>query len=67
MASTGIWPDLAGQSRRNLAAHGIGNVVVLVGDGSRAWVPQLIGFPGPRSGVKVQVGSVPGAENRQNA
>ncbi len=34
VASTGIWPDLAGQSRRNLAAHGIGNVVVLVGDGT---------------------------------
>ena len=34
VASTGIWPDLAGQARRNLAAHGIGNVVVLAGDGT---------------------------------
>ena len=29
-----IWPDLAEQARRNLAAQGVGNVVVLVGDGS---------------------------------
>jgi len=28
------WPDLAGQSRRNLARQGIGNVQVLAGDGS---------------------------------
>ena len=32
--SIGIWPDLAGQARRNLAAHGIGNVVVLADDGT---------------------------------
>jgi protein-L-isoaspartate(D-aspartate) O-methyltransferase len=29
-----IWPDLAGRAQRNLAAQGIGNVVVLVGDGT---------------------------------
>ena len=28
-------PDLAGQARRNLARHGIGNAQVLAGDGSR--------------------------------
>jgi protein-L-isoaspartate(D-aspartate) O-methyltransferase len=34
VVSIEIWPDLAGQARRNLVAQGIGNVVVLVGDGS---------------------------------
>jgi len=29
-----IWPDLAEQARRNLAAQGIGNAMVLAGDGS---------------------------------
>jgi protein-L-isoaspartate(D-aspartate) O-methyltransferase len=29
------WPDLADQARRNLARHGIRNVQVLAGDGSR--------------------------------
>jgi protein-L-isoaspartate(D-aspartate) O-methyltransferase len=29
------WPDLAATARRNLAAHGVGNVEVLVGDGTR--------------------------------
>ena len=29
------WPDLAGQARRNLARHGIGNAQVRAGDGSR--------------------------------
>jgi protein-L-isoaspartate(D-aspartate) O-methyltransferase len=32
--SIDIWPDLAAQARRNLAARGIGNVVVLTGDGT---------------------------------
>ena len=34
VVSIEIWPDLAEQARRNLAAQGIGNAVVLVGDGS---------------------------------
>ena len=34
VVSIDIWPDLAAQARRNLAAQGIGNVVVLAGDGS---------------------------------
>jgi len=34
VVSIEIWPDLAEQARRNLAAQGVGNVVVLVGDGS---------------------------------
>jgi protein-L-isoaspartate(D-aspartate) O-methyltransferase len=34
VVSIEIWPDLAEQARRNLAAQGAGNVVVLVGDGS---------------------------------
>ncbi len=34
VVSVEIWPDLAEQARRNLAAHGIGNVVVLVADGT---------------------------------
>lgn len=29
-----IWPDLAAQAQRDLAAQGIGNVVVLAGDGT---------------------------------
>ena len=34
VVSVEVWPDLAEQARRNLAAQGIGNAVVLVGDGS---------------------------------
>ncbi len=34
VVSVEIWPDLAEQARRNLLAQGIGNVVVLAGDGS---------------------------------
>ena len=34
VVSTEIWPDLAAQARRNLAAQGVGNVVVLAGDGT---------------------------------
>ncbi len=34
VVSIDIWPDLAAQARRNLAAQGIGNVVVLTGDGT---------------------------------
>ena len=34
VVSIEIWPDLAAQARRNLAAQNIGNVVVLVGDGT---------------------------------
>ena len=34
VVSIEIWPDLAEQACRNLAAQGVGNVVVLVGDGS---------------------------------
>jgi protein-L-isoaspartate(D-aspartate) O-methyltransferase len=34
VVSVEIWPDLAEQARRNLAAQGIGNAVILVGDGS---------------------------------
>ena len=34
VVSTGIWSDLAGQARRNLAAQDIGNVVFLAGDGT---------------------------------
>ncbi len=32
--SIDIWPDLAEQARRNLAGQGIGNVMVLAGDGT---------------------------------
>jgi protein-L-isoaspartate O-methyltransferase len=32
--SIDIWPDLAAQARRDLAAQGTGNVVVLTGDGT---------------------------------
>jgi len=32
--SIDIWPDLAEQTRRNLAGQGIGNVMVLTGDGT---------------------------------
>ena len=35
VVSIEIWPDLAVQARRNLAARGIGNAVVLVGDGTQ--------------------------------
>ena len=34
VVSIEIWPDLAEQARRNLAARGIGNVVVLAADGT---------------------------------
>jgi len=34
VVSVEIWPDLGAQARRNLAAQGIGNVTVLVGDGT---------------------------------
>jgi protein-L-isoaspartate(D-aspartate) O-methyltransferase len=34
VVSIEIWPDLAAQAQRNLAAQGIDNVVVLVGDGT---------------------------------
>jgi SAM-dependent methyltransferase len=34
VVSVEIWPDLAERAQRNLAAQGIGNVVVLVGDGT---------------------------------
>ena len=34
VVSIEIWPDLAGRAQRNLAAQGIGNVVVVVGDGT---------------------------------
>lgn len=30
-----VWSDMAAQARRNLAGQGIGNVVVVVGDGSQ--------------------------------
>ena len=32
--SIDLWPDLAEQARRNLAGQGIGNVMVLTGDGT---------------------------------
>jgi protein-L-isoaspartate(D-aspartate) O-methyltransferase len=34
VVSVDIWPDLAARARRNLTAQGIGNVVVLTGDGT---------------------------------
>ena len=34
VVSIDIWPDLAAQARRNLAAQGANNVVVLTGDGT---------------------------------
>ena len=34
VVSIDIWPDLAGQARRSLAGQGIGNVVVMAGDGT---------------------------------
>jgi len=34
VVSIDIWPDLAAQARRNLAAQGVGYVVVLTGDGT---------------------------------
>jgi hypothetical protein len=33
VVSSEIWPDLAAQARRNLADHGIINVLVVAGDG----------------------------------
>jgi len=41
--SIDIWPDLAEQARRNLAAQGIGNVVVLTGDGTEG-APEFAPF-----------------------
>ena len=43
VVSTGIWPDLAGQARRNLAAQDIGNVVFLAGDGTEG-APEFAPF-----------------------
>jgi protein-L-isoaspartate(D-aspartate) O-methyltransferase len=34
VVSIDIWPDLAAQAQRNLTAQGIGNVMVLAGDGT---------------------------------
>jgi protein-L-isoaspartate(D-aspartate) O-methyltransferase len=34
VVSIDLWPDLVEQARQNLAAHGVGNVRLLVGDGS---------------------------------
>lgn len=34
VVSVEIWPDLAVQVQRNLAAQGIGNVIILTGDGT---------------------------------
>ncbi len=34
VVSIDIWPDLAAQAHRYLAAQGVGNVVVLTGDGT---------------------------------
>ncbi|GLZ08090.1 hypothetical protein Acsp03_55560 [Actinomadura sp. NBRC 104412] len=34
VVSVEIWPDLADETRRHLEADGIGNVTVLVGDGT---------------------------------
>ena len=39
VVSVELWPSLSEQARRNLARHGIGNVALLVGDGSGG-VPQ---------------------------
>ncbi len=35
VVSIELWPDMARQARQNLARHGLGNVTLLVGDGSR--------------------------------
>jgi len=43
VVSIDIWPDLAARARRNLAAQGIGNVVVLAGDGTEG-VPDFAPF-----------------------
>lgn len=43
VVSIDIWPDLAARARRNLAAQGIGNVVVLAGDGTEG-APDLAPF-----------------------
>ncbi len=43
VVSIDIWPDLAGQARRNLTAQGIGNVVVLTGDGTEG-APEFAPF-----------------------
>ncbi|GAA4221095.1 hypothetical protein GCM10023075_08710 [Streptosporangium album] len=39
------WPDLARQARWNLARHGVGNVELLIGDGSRG-VPDHAPYDG---------------------
>ena len=56
VVSIEIWPDLAGRARRNLAALGIGNVIVLAGDGTE-------GAPkhGPFDAVVVCAAFPPGA------
>ncbi len=41
--SIDIWPDLAERARRNLAGQGIGNVVVLAGDGTEG-APEFAPF-----------------------
>ena len=43
VVSIDIWPDLAAQAGRNLAAQGVGNVVILSGDGT-AGVPEFAPF-----------------------
>ncbi|HET9078989.1 MAG TPA: protein-L-isoaspartate(D-aspartate) O-methyltransferase [Trebonia sp.] len=43
VVSIDIWPDLAARARRNLAAQGIGNLVVLAGDGT-AGAPDFAPF-----------------------
>ncbi|HEY7359998.1 MAG TPA: protein-L-isoaspartate(D-aspartate) O-methyltransferase [Streptosporangiaceae bacterium] len=37
VVSTGIWPGLAAQARRNLAAQAITNVLVVTGDGTEGY------------------------------
>jgi len=43
VVSIEIWPDLAARARHNLAAAGIGNVIVVVGDGTEG-VPDQAPF-----------------------
>ena len=43
VVSIDIWPDLAAQARRNLAGQGIGNIVVLAGDGTEG-APEFAPF-----------------------
>jgi protein-L-isoaspartate(D-aspartate) O-methyltransferase len=37
VVSIEIWPDMAAQARRNLEAQGIGNVLVVAGDGTEGY------------------------------